>query len=221
MFQQTVTLIRKEFLIEFRNKNPLFSLLLYVLGTALICYLSFVLKTNKVIGVTWNALFWINIFFISQIAVSKSFFHEGKGRNFYYAYVCKPEAVIISKIIYNFFMLLVLSLISYVVFKNIFNQEIGNNQWFLINLFFGSLALASGQSLLAAVASKANNNATLLTILSVPIISPILLFLIRTSNNAIDNINTSIMQEDLIALGSINVVIIAVSYFLFPYLWRS
>lgn len=196
-------------------------MLLYVIGTALICYLGLVLKTNKIDGITWNALFWINIFFVSQISVGKSFFGESSARDFYYGYICQPEAIILSKIIYNFIVLLGLSLISYVVFKGIFNQEIGSVKWFLINLCAGSLALSSAQSLLAAIASKANNNATLLAVLSIPIIAPMILFLVRISNHAIDNISSAVISEDLLALGSINVVIIAVSYLLFPYLWRS
>lgn len=196
-------------------------MLLYVFGIALILYLSFVLKTNKIDSVTWNAMFWVNLFFVSQLTIGKSFFGEAKGRDFYYGFVSKPEAVIISKIIYGTIILLALSLISFVVFSNIFNQEIGSTKWFIINLAAGSLALSSGQSFLAAVASKANNNSTLLTILSIPVIAPLLLFLVRISNNAIDDISSDVILQDIIALGSINLVIIAVSYILFPYLWRS
>ena len=218
---QIFTLIRKEFLLDFRDRNPIFSLLLYLVGTSLICYLSFVLKTNKIDSITWNALFWINIFFVSQISVAKSFFGEHKDRNFYYAFVAKPEAVIISKIIYNFISLFILCGLSYVVFSLFFYQEVESLGWFIVNLALGSLALSAGQSLLAATASKAQNNATLLAVLSVPIISPLLLFLVRISNNSIDGLANSLIIPDLLSLGTINLIIITVSYFLFPYLWRS
>jgi heme exporter protein B len=221
LFQQIVHLTKKEFLIEFRDKNPFFSLIVYVLGTVLICYLGLVLKTKEIDGITWNALFWINLFFVSQIAIAKSFFGESKNRDFYYGFLCKPEAVILSKIFYNFLMLFVLSLISMVVFAGIFNQSIGSLFWFIVNLCLGSLSLAVGQSFLAAVASKANNNATLLAVLSVPVMAPLLLFIVRISNNAMDDIAFVVLIKDFIALGSINVIIIAVSFLLFPYLWRS
>lgn len=221
ILKQIAVLTKKEFIIEFRDKNPLFSLIVYVLGTAMICYLGLVLKTNKIDGITWNALFWINMFFVSQIAVAKSFFGESKQRDFYYAFICKAEAVIISKIIYNFLVVLLLSLISLVVFSTIFNQSIGSLQWFLVNLVVGSLSLSAGQSFLAGIASKANNNSTLLAVLSVPVMAPLILFLVRISNNAIDDVDASVIIQDLLALGSINMIIIAVSYLLFPYLWRS
>jgi heme exporter protein B len=108
-----------------------------------------------------------------------------------------------------------------VVFTGIFNQEIGSLKWFLVNLLIGSLSLAVGQSFLAGIASKANNNATLLAVLSVPVMAPLILFMVRISNNAIDNVDASVIIQDLFALGSINVIIIAVSFLLFPYLWRS
>jgi heme exporter protein B len=219
--KQIIALVKKEFLIEFRDKNPLFSLIVYVFGTGLICYLGLVLKTNKIDGITWNALFWINIFFVSQIATAKSFFGESKNRDFYYAFVCKPEAVIASKILYNFLTLFLLSLISFIVFTGIFNQKIGSQFWFITNLMMGSLSLAVGQSFLASIASKANNNATLLAVLSVPVMAPLILFLVRISNNAIDAVDSQVIVQDLLALGSINLIIISVSFLLFPYLWRS
>lgn len=221
VLKQILVLTQKEFLIEFRNRNPLFSLLVYVFGTAMICYLGLILKTNKIDGITWNALFWINIFFVSQIAVSKSFFGESKTRDLYYGNICKPEAVIVSKMFYNFIMLAFLSFVSFLVFTAIFNQTIGSVSWFLVNLLMGSLSLSVGQSFLSAIASKANNNATLMAVLSVPVMAPLILFIVRVSNNAIDNVDASVIIQDLFALGSINVIIITVSFLLFPYLWRS
>jgi heme exporter protein B len=161
------------------------------------------------------------MFFVSQIALAKSFFGESKQRDCYYAFVCKPQAVIASKMLYNFLIMCVLGTISFGVFTGIFNQHIGSIFWFMVNLVLGCMSLAVGQSFLAGIASKANNNSTLLAVLSVPVMAPLLLFLVRISNNAIDDVDASVIIQDLLALGSINVIIIAVSLVLFPYLWRS
>lgn len=198
-------------------------MLIYVVGIGLICYLAFVQKTTNISPITWNALFWINIFFISQISIAKSFFGENKDRDTYYLFVAKPEAVILSKIIYNCIYLFLLSLLSFAVFLLVFNLDLGEMhlKWFIVNLFLGALGLSAGQSLLASVASKANNNSTLMAVLSIPIISPLLLFLLRISINSMDGIEEANIISDLVSLGAVNLIIITVSYFLFPYLWRS
>jgi len=219
---QIVTLIKKEFTLDFRDKNPLFSLLVYVIGIGVICYLAFVQKGTNISTTTWNALFWINIFFISQLAISKSFFSESKDRDFYYFFTVKPEAVIISKIIYNWLFIFCLALVSLMVFLGVFRVNTSDTHfgWFILNLLSGSIGLSAGQSLLAGIASKTNNNATLMAVLSVPVISPLLLFMLRISNNAIEGIDVNILK-DLLSMNAVNVIIITVSYFLFPYLWRS
>jgi heme exporter protein B len=59
-----------------------------------------------------------------------------------------------------------------------------------------------------------------MAILSFPIIMPLLMVLIKLSKNAIDGLDLW-DTNSLLILMFLNVIIIASSYLLFPYLWRD
>ena len=108
MLKEISALIQKEILTEWRQRYAFGGILLYVISTVFVCYLSFkhVIDTN-----TWNALFWIIILFASVNASAKSFLQESRGRMLYYFTLSAPQAFVLSKMIYNAILMLILSLI--------------------------------------------------------------------------------------------------------------
>jgi len=221
MLRQIVRLLHKEFLLEIKLKNGFFGLLLYVIGTVFICYLSFYLKTQKLVSITWNAVLWIILFFGAVNAVAKSFMGERRERNLYYHYLASPEAILISKIIYNFFLLLLLILLASGLLYSIFPLTIRDGWHFIGVLVAGSFSFSASLTLISSIASKSGSNATLMTILSIPVIIPLLLLLIKMSNHAIDGLDPNLISNEWFTLGGINVIVGCVSYILFPYLWKS
>jgi heme exporter protein B len=91
---------------------------------------------------------------------------------------------------------------------------------FLLTLTMGSFGFSSLLTMVSAIASKSGNNFTLMAILSFPIILPLLMVLIKLSKNALDGLEKWDVQYLLILL-CINMIIIALSYLLFRYLWRD
>jgi len=60
-----------------------------------------------------------------------------------------------------------------------------------------------------------------MSILSFPVIIPLLMVLIKLSKNAMDGLDRSVSYNEIGVLAAINVVVITVSVLLFPYLWRD
>jgi heme exporter protein B len=75
--------------------------------------------------------------------------------------------------------------------------------------------------MIAAIASKAKNSGTLMAVLGFPVVLPMELLLIKVSKNALDGLAFSASQDELITIASINIIVLASSYLLFPYLWRT
>ncbi|OFY83105.1 MAG: ABC transporter permease [Bacteroidetes bacterium RIFCSPLOWO2_12_FULL_35_15] len=207
----------KELKLEMRNKYALGGILLYVVSTVFVCYLSF----KKIIDPrTWNALFWIILLFASINAVAKSFISETRGKLLYLYTLVSPQAVILSKIIYNSFLLILLSSLCLFVYTLFVGNIIQDIQLFFVTLLLGSFGFSSLLTMVSAIASKSSNNFTLMAILSFPIMIPLLMVLLKLSKNAIDGLE----QWDtnyLIVLVFLNVIIVALSYLLFRYLWRD
>ncbi|AFL83374.1 ABC-type transport system involved in cytochrome c biogenesis, permease component [Belliella baltica DSM 15883] len=221
MLNQIRTLVLKELTLEWRQKYALNGILLYVVSAVFITYLSVGAKQGNIGIPTWNALYWIIILFSAVNAVAKSFVQEHQGRQLYYYMIASPEAIIVSKIVYNAVLTLVLALLGYLVFSVILGNPVQDQGLFILNLVLGSLGFSACLTMVSGIASKASNNATLMAILSFPVIIPILLMTIRVSKNAIDGLDWSVSVDKIVTLLAINAIISATAYILFPYLWRS
>jgi len=210
-------LLQKDLLIEWRNKYSFNGILLYVFSTIFICYLSF----KQINPVVWNALFWIIMLFASVNAVAKSFMQETKGRFLYMYSISSSYNIIISKIIYNAMLMMLLALISILFYTVVFKNPIQDMLFYGIAVMLGGLSFSTILTMVSAIASKVNNNSTLMAILSFPIMVPLLMLLIKFSKNAIDGLERSVSMNELFAILLLNIITIAISLLLFPYLWRE
>jgi heme exporter protein B len=214
-------LLKKEFKLELRRKSVISGLGLYLFSITFICYITFSLKQNQITPLVWSALFWITILFTVINTVAKSFIGEKKGRDIYYYSIASPQSIIISKIIYNFFLSLILSLAGFLLFVILLNNPIEDTQLFLLLILLGAMGFASSLSLLSGIAAKANNSNILMAVLSFPIVISVLLILVKVTKNCIEGLDRSISTNDLLTLFGINILVSATSYLLFPYIWRN
>src|ERR1700743_2965297 len=223
--QQTIHLLKKEILLEWRSKYAFNGVLLYVVSTVFICYISFNpstgLKGMSGYRVFWNVLFWIIMLFAAVNAIAKSFMQESRGRLLYYYTIASPQAIILSKIIYNVLLMSLLSILALLVYLVFFENTIGDPLFYFLSVLLGSISFSTVFTMISAIASKAGNNGTLMAILSFPVIIPVILVLVHLSKNAMDGLERSLSYGNIRVLWSINVIVIATSLLLFPYLWRD
>jgi heme exporter protein B len=221
MYKQVKVLILKDLQLEWRQKYAINGMLLYMISTIYVCYMSFRLKSNELNPNTWNTLFWIIILFTAITAVSKSFVQEREGKLLYLYSLVSAESVIVSKIIYNSLILCVLSLLGFLFYSIVMANPVQDIWMYLFAVIFGSIGFASTLTLVAGIASKSDNSAMLMAILSFPIIIPLLLLILKISKNAMDGLEQSNSYDELLILTSIDEIVILLSVILYPYLWRS
>jgi heme exporter protein B len=92
---------------------------------------------------------------------------------------------------------------------------------FMLLLGLGALGLSLSLTFVSAIASKANNSATMMAILSFPIILPQLLSLLKLSGHAIGFAMTTAWLKDVYILLAIDGMLLGLIYILFPFLWRE
>jgi heme exporter protein B len=218
LLSQVKYLIKKELLLEWRSKYALNGVLLYVVSTVFVCFLSFV----SAAPITLNALFWIIMLFASINAVSKSFLQESRGRQLYIYTIASPLALIISKTIYNILLMMVLTLIALFFYSLVFGYEPQDFGLYILATILGSLSFSTVFTMISAIASKAGGNGSMLmAILSFPVVIPVIIVLIKLTKNAIDGLDRSVSMDEIGLLLVINGLVAAVSLLLFPYLWRD
>lgn len=210
-------LIKKDFVVDWRQQNPISGILLYLASTIFASYMAF--KGFLSIEV-WNALFWIILLFTSINAISKSFIQE-EGRNLYYFFLAKPFDIILAKLIYSFVYLMVIALLSLLIFSILFGNPIENLQLFLFNLVMGALGLSSAFTMVSAIAFNTSNRSIMMAVLGFPVIIPVLLLSINNSGKILDGNIWMQIQGNMLTLISVDVIIIALTFVLFPFTWKS
>ena len=214
-------LIQKEFTLELRRKAVISGIGLYLFSLIFICYLTFSLRQNSINEATWSALFWLAILFSVVNSVAKSFIGEKKGSFIYYYSIASPQAIILSKIIYNTILSLVLSLAGYLLFSIFISNPVQDIGLFMLTLLLTSLGFSASLSLISGIASKTNNSSILMAVLSFPVIIALLLMAIKITKNVLDGLERADSMDELLNLFAINCILIALAYMLFPYIWRS
>jgi heme exporter protein B len=219
--QELKALIEKEIRLEWRQRYALNGMILYIVSTVFVCYMSFALKTKGIEPITWNTLLWIILLFTAVNSITKSFTQERAGRQLYYYTLASPQGIIISKIIYNIVLLLALSLIGLFIYIVFLGNPVQNLLMYLTAVVLGAIGFSSTLTMVAGIASKAENTSTLMAVLSFPIILPMLSMLIRLSKNAMDGLEWNTSYDEILILLAIDAIVITTSYLLFPFLWRS
>lgn len=219
--QELRTLIGKEITLEWRQRYALNGMLLYIVSTVFVCYLSFRLKANQLTPITWNTLFWIILLFTAVNAVSKSFTQERAGRLLYYYTLASPQGIILSKILYNSVLMLLLSLAGFGFYAFVMGNPVGDLPMYLLTIVLSSIGFASSLTMVAGIASKAENNGALMAILSFPVIIPMLLMVMKLAKNAMDGLDRSASSDEVLVLLALDAIVVTLSIILFPYLWRS
>jgi heme exporter protein B len=219
MKSQTIALIKKDILIEFRQKQTLYGILLYIASTIFVIYLTL----NEIPDVSvWNSLFWIIQLFVCVNAVAKSFLQESRGRMLYFYSIASPIEFITAKLIFNVILMLLMCLISLMLFFLFLGNPTISIPLFIGVSMIGGIGISLVFTLMSAIAAKAQQNAALMAILGFPVILPQLMLLMRLSKVALGEVfreGAIIQLTGRILL--LDLMVFVLSVVLFPYLWKD
>ena len=215
--QNIYTLLKKDILIEFRQQYTFFGVLLYIASTTFVIYLSMGLPEDKV----WNGLFWVILLFICINAVARSFIQEGKGRMLYFYTIASPVQFIFSKLIYNGLLMILMSGLSLLLFTILLGNPLEHAWLFFGIACLGGISLSLVFSFLAAIAAKASQPSAIMAILGFPLIIPQLMLLMKIANIAFSDIVQNGLGQMIGLLAGFDIMIIALAYILFPFLWKD
>jgi heme exporter protein B len=205
-------------MLEMRQQYSLYGVMLYVASTIFVLYLA-IEDPN---AATWNALFWITQLFVCINAVAKSFLQENKGRMLYFYSICHPAVFVMAKLLYNVVLMAILNLFNLIIFIALMGNPTVLVFQFIGISFLGGIGLSLVFTMLAAIASKAMQQASLMAILGFPIIIPQLLLLIRLSRMAFAEIfRPGAAMQIVLLLLALDFGIILLSVILFPFLWKD
>lgn len=169
----------------------------------------------------WNGLFWMIQLFVCVNAVAKSFLQENKGRMIYFYSIAGPRDFILSKLLFNALLMLIMSILSLLLFILLMGNPLRQPLQFIGITTLGGVSLSVVFTFLAAIASKAQQQAALMAILGFPIIIPQLLLLIKIASIAFSSVIQAGLSQMILLLIGLDAMVIVLAIILFPFLWKD
>ena len=203
-------------MLEIRQQYAFYGVLLYVGATIFVLYMAIENPDNG----TWNGLFWVIQLFISINAVAKSFLQESRNRMLYYQTITGPLNFILAKLLFNTFLMMVMSALSLLLFSLFMDYPVERSAIFIGLVVLGGWSLSLVFTFLAAIAAKAQQNAAIMAILGFPIIIPQLLVLMNVSQTVFDP-GSVIPLANILLLITSDILVIMLAMILFPFLWKD
>jgi len=211
--------LRKDLLVDFRNRSAVnISFAFAGITTLAVSLASGGIKLDANIQ---SILFWIIIFFSGMSGLAHTFIREEEERtSLFLAIHSVPEEVYISKLIFNLlFFIFITAVVTplYIFFMQAVPVHIAQ---FLLTVLCGSIAIASVSTILGAIVSKAENRGTLFTVISFPLMLPVMWISIMTTTACLET-GTAPEFRSILFLLAFSGVIISASYMSFKFIWME
>lgn len=212
-----ISLVKKDLLIEWRQKHTLFGVLLYVGGTVFVVYMMNGQPESRI----WNALFWLTQLFVAVNSVAKSFLQEHANRFRYYYTLVHPVTFMLAKMTYSILLMLAMNLVTLFLYYIMLGWPLTNSSLFVLISMVGSLSLSSVFTFLSAIAARAQQNSALMAILGFPLVTPILMILSKLAIVALSPVYVEGWGGLAAVLIGLDALIIMLGVILFPFLWQE
>jgi heme exporter protein B len=212
-----ISLLKKDLLMEWRQKHALFGVLLYVGATVFVVYM----MNGQPDARVWNALFWLTQLFVAVNSMAKSFLQEHPHRFRYYFTIVKPGTFLLAKLAYSTMLMIIMSVISLILYSIMLGWPLAHTGLFILIAITGSLSLSVVFTFLSAIAARAQQNSSLMAILGFPLVTPILMILSKLAATAIQPVYMPGWWGLALVLLALDVLIVFLGLILFPFLWQE
>ncbi|MBN2424582.1 MAG: heme exporter protein CcmB [Calditrichaceae bacterium] len=213
-------IFKKDLIQEFKTRYALNAIILFAVVT--LTAVSFSIGVISADDDILCAMFWIILFFSSMSGLSHIFVREEETHTAdTLKLVTCPTAVYLGKLLFNFMLLLALEIILVPLYFGLMDFYVRHLPLFLIVLAIGSVGLAGGGTIVAAIIAKASSRGALFTVLSFPVLLPLLISGISATRIAVNARSFTEASAELQTLTAYGVVVITVSILLFEFIWNE
>jgi heme exporter protein B len=185
--KSVLTIVKKDLRIEFRTKHTINSMLLFA-GITLLVFSYVVGIYVKSVPDIGPAILWLILIFTGMIGLSRAFVREkelGTLEGLKLSPV-SPEEILTGKIIYNFILMLIVTVIVFPLFIVFLNFPIkGSVALALLILTLGNLGFVIVGSAISVIVMNARARELLLPVVLLPVLFPIILASVMALNKVL------------------------------------
>jgi len=215
-----LAVLAKDLQTELRSRYALNTVLTFV-GASLLLIL-FALKVDQLPPTPKSAIVWIVILFAALSSLSRSFVMETDRRTYNLLRLhSSATEVFVGKLCYNYLFTLSVNLATFIIYTSLLGMSIADIFAFMMVLILGTAGLSGVATMLGAIVSQADRNGALFLVLSIPMLFPLILILVRTTKAALIEGLTENYLNDFWALFGYAGVTITAGILLFDYIWEE
>ena len=208
---------------EFRTRYAVNAILMFAVTTLIA--VSFSIGSFRIgdaeQAFLYAVLLWIILVFSALSGLSRSFVKEEEASTMDVLKLsARPQSVFLGKLFFNLTLLGALEFIIVPLFILLMNYKIASPALFMAMVISGGFGLGAGTTIVAAMIAQASARGALFSVLSFPLLLPLMIPAIKGCERAADGINTAGWPEVRIAVAY-TVIMITISLFLFPMIWEE
>lgn len=218
MVNAIFAVFKKDLFLELRTRYAINTLLAFT-GTALLLIL-FTLRAEQMDPTPRSGLVWIIILFAAMAGMARSFVLETDQKTWPLLRLnANASDVYTGKLLYNFLFLLTLNIITFILYLFLLGMEVVNSFYLVTGIIFGALGLAAVTTMTSAMISRADRRGAVFSVLSIPLLVPLLLILTRMTRVALVEGTDPTALNDLMAVIGYAGVTITAGILLFDFIW--
>ncbi|HEX6981991.1 MAG TPA: heme exporter protein CcmB [Balneolaceae bacterium] len=218
--QGVAAVLAKDLQTELRSRYAINTVLAFV-GASLLLIL-FALNAEQLPPTPKSALVWIVILFAALSSLSRSFVMEADRHTFDLLRLhSKASEVFVGKLCYNYLFTLSVNLATFILYIFLLGMPIANGLAFVLVIILGTAGLSGVATMLAAIVSQADRKGAIFSVLSIPLLFPLILILVQTTKAALIEGFTTNYLNDFWALFGYAGVTITAGVLLYDYIWEE
>jgi heme exporter protein B len=220
LFYQISAVFMKDLRAELRSQYAINAILAFVGSSILLIVFS--LNAGNLSPQAQSGILWIIILFAALLSLSRSFVAETDQHTFALLRLHgSAGAVYGGKLIYNFVFTLIVNIVTFLLYFFLLGLRPAGFGPLIIVLILGSAGLAGIATMLAAIVSQADRRGAVFSVLSVPLLFPLILILVDATKITLINGITPLFMDNLWAMIGFAGVTITAGILLFDFIWED
>lgn len=211
---------KKDLQTELRSRFAINTVLAFV-GAALLLIL-FSLNVDQLPPTPQSGIIWIIILFAALLSLSRSFIAETEKKTFNLLrlHSSAPD-VFGGKLLYNFIFILSVNITTFVLYIFFLGLPVAAPFILFLTLILGTAGLSGIATMLAAIVSQADRKGAIFSVLSIPLLFPLILILVEATKTALFEGAIPVFWDNFWALIGFAGTTITAGFLLFDYIWED
>lgn len=213
-----LAIFRKELALELRTRIALHTILAFTGSSLLLILLT--LRADQLEADARSGLVWIIILFAAMAGMARSFVAETEQKTWHLLRLHgRAGDIFLGKLLYNTLFLLGILTATFLLYLLMMNQSVAYPGYLSLALLLGATGLASVTTLTSAMIARADRRGAIFSVLSIPLLVPLLLILTRVTRIALTGESDPEWLNDLSALVGYGGATITAGILLFDFIW--